>query len=87
MRSEVVEALASWLARYGVVGAKVGAKPTRPMAWWALVLRQRLNLPSITVDEFEVACARVGRVQVDVATGKTNLLAGRSLSLFDGGIR
>jgi hypothetical protein len=79
-----VTRVAEWLARYAVVSQKIGSHRTRPLAWWALTLRGKLNCGRITVEDVEEAVQRVPRIRVLASTGATNIMAARTFSMFRG---
>jgi hypothetical protein len=78
-QTEVVDRVATWLARYAVVLPKIGSKQSRPLAWWALNLRSHLGA-GITVAEIEAAAARVPRIRV-APNGETNISGRRTFSV------
>jgi hypothetical protein len=78
--TEVVDRVASWLARYAVVLPKIGSKQSRSLAWWALNLRSYLGA-GITVAQVEEAAARVPRVRVNPQTGDTNISGRRTFGV------
>src|SRR5262245_22937686 len=85
--STAIERCAAWFERYAIVSPKVGSRSTRPLVWWALALRGKLNAGRITVEDVEEACRRVARIRVNPTTGETNIIGGVSFSMYRGGGR